>query len=399
MLRFQQMLMPKVERLRSKVSRRLSFYIHIPYCVKRCGYCDFNTYTPSELMGPDLESVSKNYISAVLKEIELAQKTVGAAEVPSIFFGGGTPSLMPAAELARVIQEIRDRFELSPDIEITIEVNPDSVSLDFLEKMRQAGANRISMGMQSAVPHVLKVLDRTHNPENVSTAVEKARKAGFEHVSVDLIYGAPGESVSDWQQSVTSALQLPIDHISAYALIIEKGTKLAAQISRGEVQMPPDEETAEKYLIADSAFEAAGFNWYELSNWSKPGGQCRHNIAYWNGSMWWGVGPGAHSYFDNRRWWNVKHPATYQQKINAGESPVQSEEILSEENLADEYLMLQIRRREGIPHRDLKDSQVSQAAKYVDSGHLDQAEWTAQKLVLTQQGRLIADRIVRDLVL
>ncbi len=399
MLRFQQMLMPKVERLRSKVSRRLSFYIHIPYCVKRCGYCDFNTYTPSELMGPDLESVSKNYISAVLKEIELAQKTVGAAEVPSIFFGGGTPSLMPAAELARVIQEIRDRFELSPDIEITIEVNPDSVSLDFLEKMRQAGANRISMGMQSAVPHVLKVLDRTHNPENVSTAVEKARKAGFEHVSVDLIYGAPGESVSDWQQSVTSALQLPIDHISAYALIIEKGTKLAAQISRGEVQMPPDEETAEKYLIADSAFEAAGFNWYELSNWSKPGGQCRHNIAYWNGSMWWGVGPGAHSYFDNRRWWNVKHPATYQQKINAGESPVQSEEILSEENLADEYLMLQIRRREGIPHQNLKDSQVSRAAEYVDSGHLDQAEWTAQKLVLTQQGRLIADRIVRDLVL
>ena len=399
MLRFQQMLMPKVERLRSKVSRRLSFYIHIPYCVKRCGYCDFNTYTPSELMGPDLESVSKNYISAVLKEIELAQKTVGAAEVPSIFFGGGTPSLMPAAELARVIQEIRDRFELSPDIEITIEVNPDSVSLDFLEKMRQAGANRISMGMQSAVPHVLKVLDRTHNPENVSTAVEKARKAGFEHVSVDLIYGAPGESISDWQQSVTSALQLPIDHISAYALIIEKGTKLAAQISRGEVQMPPDEETAEKYLIADSAFEAAGFNWYELSNWSKPGGQCRHNIAYWNGSMWWGVGPGAHSYFDNRRWWNVKHPATYQQKINAGESPVQSEEILSEENLADEYLMLQIRRREGIPHRNLKDSQVSRAAEYVDSGHLDQAEWTAQKLVLTQQGRLIADRIVRDLVL
>lgn len=391
--------MPKVERLRSKVSRRLSFYIHIPYCVKRCGYCDFNTYTPAELKGPDLESVSKNYISAVLKEIELAQETVGAAEVPSIFFGGGTPSLMPAAELARVIQEIRDRFELSPDIEITIEVNPDSVSLDFLEKMRQAGANRISMGMQSAVPHVLKVLDRTHNPENVSAAVEKARKAGFEHVSVDLIYGAPGESVSDWQQSVTSALQLPIDHISAYALIIEKGTKLAAQISRGEVQMPPDEETAEKYLIADSAFEAAGFNWYELSNWSKPGGQCRHNIAYWNGSMWWGVGPGAHSYFGNRRWWNVKHPATYQQRINAGESPVQSEEILSEENLADEYLMLQIRRREGIPHRNLKDSQVSRAAEYVDSGHLDQAEWTAQKLVLTQQGRLIADRIVRDLVL
>jgi oxygen-independent coproporphyrinogen-3 oxidase len=393
------MLMPKVERQRSKVSRRLSFYVHIPYCVKRCGYCDFNTYTPAELQGPDLNSVSKNYISAAVQEIALAKKTVGEAGIPSIFFGGGTPSLMPAEELARVIQEIKSNFELSSDAEITIEVNPDSVTLDFLEKMRIAGANRISMGMQSAAINVLKTLDRTHNPDNVANAVQNAVKAGFDHVSVDLIYGSPGESMNDWQHSVETALELPIDHISAYALIVEKGTKLAAQIARGELQMPSDEETAEKYIFADNAFTAAGFAWYELSNWSKPGGECKHNISYWDGSMWWGVGPGAHSYFDNRRWWNVKHPLTYQQKINTGESPVQSEETLTAMNLQDEYLMLQIRRREGIPHSKLSDAQLRAASDFIHSGHLDQEDWTAKKLVLTQQGRLIADRIVRALVL
>jgi oxygen-independent coproporphyrinogen-3 oxidase len=393
------MLMPKVERQRSKVSRRLSFYVHIPYCVKRCGYCDFNTYTPAELQGPDLNSVSKNYISAAVQEIALAKKTVGEAGIPSIFFGGGTPSLMPAEELARVIQEIKSNFELLSDAEITIEVNPDSVTLDFLEKMRNAGPNRISMGMQSAATNVLKTLDRTHNPDNVANAVQNAVKAGFDHVSVDLIYGSPGESMNDWQHSVETALELPIDHISAYALIVEKGTKLAAQIARGELQMPSDEETAEKYIFADNAFTAAGFAWYELSNWSKPGGECKHNISYWDGSMWWGVGPGAHSYFENRRWWNVKHPLTYQQKINTGESPVQSEETLTAMNLQDEYLMLQIRRREGIPHSKLSDAQLRAASDFIHSGHLDQEDWTAKKLVLTQQGRLIADRIVRALVL
>ena len=381
------------------MSRRLSFYIHIPYCVKRCGYCDFNTYTPAELQGPDLATVSQNYIDAAIREIELAYSTVGEAQVPSIFFGGGTPSLMPAGELARVIARIGEHFEVLDDAEITLEVNPDSVTPEFLSTMRESGATRISMGMQSAVPHVLEALDRTHNPENVVSAVNAAVSAGFENISIDLIYGAPGESIADWKTSVSAAMELPINHISAYALIVERGTKLAAQIARGELTLPDDDETAEKYLIADDAFESAGFSWYELSNWSKPGGECRHNIAYWDGSYWWGVGPGAHSYIDKKRWWNVKHPSTYQQKIFKNESPQLSSEILTGENLADEFVMLQIRRREGIQLSALTDLQIKKAELFLGSGHLEEKSWSEKKLVLSKEGRLIADRIVRELVL
>ncbi len=391
--------MPRVERSRSNVSPRLSFYVHIPYCVKRCGYCDFNTYTPAELQGPDLAAVSANYIDAVIQEIEMASSSVGNAEVPTIFFGGGTPSLMPSADLARVISAIREKFELANDAEITIEVNPDSVSEQFLAHMREAGANRISMGMQSAAPHVLETLDRTHKPVNVARAVELARKNGYEHVSVDLIYGTPGESFADWKTSVESALALPIDHISAYALIVERGTKLAAQVARGELVMPSDDETAEKYLYADESFEAAGFTWYELSNWSKPGGECRHNIAYWDGSFWWGAGPGAHSYFGSERWWNIKHPKSYQERIAKNESPIQEKENLTPENKADEFILLQIRRREGILHSQMSSSQISLAEKFVSSGDLDRESWAQNKLVLSKNGRLIADRIVRELVL
>ena len=391
--------MLKVERLRNNVSPRLSFYIHIPYCVKRCGYCDFNTYTPAELQGPDLASVSAHYIDAAISEIEMARQTVGIAEVPTIFFGGGTPSLMPASELARVISAIRENFNLANNAEITIEVNPDSVNEQFLHHMRAAGATRISMGMQSAVPHVLATLDRTHKPENVVRAVELARQSGYEHVSVDLIYGTPGESFADWKASVDAALALPIDHISAYALIVERGTKLAAQIARGELMMPSDDETAEKYLYADESFEKSGFSWYELSNWSKPGGECRHNIAYWDGSSWWGIGPGAHSYFGSERWWNIKHPKSYQERIRSKESPIQEKETLSVENKADEFILLQIRRREGISHSQLTKTQLAVAESFVTTGDLDRDSWAQKKLVLSKNGRLIADRIVRELVL
>ena len=391
--------MLKVERSRNNVSPRLSFYIHIPYCVKRCGYCDFNTYTPAELQGPDLASVSAHYIDAAISEIEMARQTVGIAEVPTIFFGGGTPSLMPASELARVISAIRENFNLANNAEITIEVNPDSVNEQFLQHMRAAGATRISMGMQSAVPHVLATLDRTHKPENVVRAVEIARQSGYEHVSVDLIYGTPGESFADWKASVDAALALPIDHISAYALIVERGTKLAAQIARGELMMPSDDETAEKYLYADESFEKSGFSWYELSNWSKPGGECRHNIAYWDGSSWWGIGPGAHSYFGSERWWNIKHPKSYQERIRSKESPIQEKETLSVENKADEFILLQIRRREGISHSQLTKTQLAVAESFVTTGDLDRDSWAQKKLVLSKNGRLIADRIVRELVL
>jgi len=314
------------------MNNEIAFYVHIPYCARRCGYCDFNTYTPSELsISSDLSGVSRDYIDLLIAEINSARKISKADLVPTIFFGGGTPTLMEPADLGRVVTAIKNNFDLAPNAEITTEANPDTVTPAKLAELREAGINRISFGMQSAVPHVLAALDRTHNPANVARSVNDARAAGFDEVSVDLIYGTPGESMSDWQESIDVALSLPISHISAYALIVEQGTKLGAQVKRGEVVMPDDDETADKYVLADAKFGAAGLNWYELSNWSKAGSESRHNLAYWNGDNWWGAGPGAHSHIDGRRWWNVKHPTAYKEKISSGQSPMHEEEVLNDE--------------------------------------------------------------------
>ena len=388
------------------MSRRLSFYVHIPYCVKRCGYCDFNTYTPTDLLSQSstnndsasVQTVANGYIDLVIQEIELARRTVGKASVPTIFFGGGTPTLLPARDLLRIVDAISGRFALERRCEITVEANPDSVTKESLATLRAGGINRISFGMQSAVPHVLKVLDRTHHSENLVSATQWAKEVGFDHISVDLIYGTPGESLNDWKVSIDAALALPIDHISAYALIVEQGTKLARQVNSGEITMPDDDETAEKYRMADDSFSQAGFTWYELSNWARPGGECRHNIAYWQNSEWWGLGPGAHSHIENSRWWNVKHPNTYRAKITANETPIQEREELSLDNQRTENLMLAIRMKAGIALKNLSEEQCVAAEKYVGSKHLDLEKWERGALVLTQSGRLIADRIVRELL-
>ena len=388
------------------MSRRLSFYVHIPYCVKRCGYCDFNTYTPTDLLSQSstnndsasVQTVANGYIDLVIQEIELARRTVGKASVPTIFFGGGTPTLLPARDLLRIVDAISGRFSLERRCEITVEANPDSVTKESLATLRAGGINRISFGMQSAVPHVLKVLDRTHRSENLVSATQWAKEVGFDHISVDLIYGTPGESLKDWKDSIDAALALPIDHISAYALIVEQGTKLARQVNSGEITMPDDDETAEKYRMADDSFSQAGFTWYELSNWARPGGECRHNIAYWQNSEWWGLGPGAHSHIENSRWWNVKHPNTYRAKITANETPIQEREELSLDNQRTENLMLAIRMKAGIALKNLSEEQCVAAEKYVGSEHLDLEKWERGALVLTQSGRLIADRIVRELL-
>ncbi|MFZ9879333.1 MAG: radical SAM family heme chaperone HemW [Candidatus Nanopelagicaceae bacterium] len=390
--------MAKVERPRSSARTALSLYIHIPYCSKRCGYCDFNTYTPQELNSHNLALITTPYIDSVLKELELAAERTGGGIVPSIFFGGGTPSLMPAAEIGRIMKKITEVFELEKDVEVTLEANPDTLSRAYLDQLVVAGINRISIGMQSAVPHVLSALDRTHDPDNVIKACELVRAAGINRLSVDLIYGVPGESISDWQKTYQAALELPIEHVSAYALIVEIGTKLAARIKRGELVMPPDDETAEKYLLFDDAAEERGFNWYELSNWSKEGGACRHNISYWNGSYWWGIGPGAHSYLNGKRWWNVQHPNTYQSALQNGDSPEASSEQLTESNLRDEFVMLQIRMREGIPLNRLSKEELNKVEKFRESGHLEGDSWEAGNLILSRTGRLIADRIVREML-
>ncbi len=381
-------------------TNELSFYIHIPYCVKRCGYCDFNTYTPAELkIESSLQEVSTSYIDLLLQELKMARATAGAATIPTIFFGGGTPSLMSPSDLGRVITFLRENFGLNLDCEITLEANPDSISREKLEGFLAAGINRLSFGMQSAVPHVLATLDRTHNPENVAKSVELAREVGFKEISVDLIYGTPGESIEDWQASISAALAMPITHISAYALIVETGTKLAAAIKRGEINSPDDDLMAEKYLMADTAFSAAGLTWYELSNWSKPGSAARHNIAYWEGANWWGAGPGAHSHINGRRWWNVKHPNAYRERMEAGTSPEMGFEILTDVEKDLEKILLQIRIPGGLKIEDFTGRQIAVLNGYRERGCIDGSAWDSGLLTLTREGRLIADAIVRDLTI
>ena len=379
----------------------LAFYIHIPYCVKRCGYCDFNTYTPSELkITEGLAQISNSYIDLLLMEIKAAKSQVSqSANVPSIFFGGGTPSLMQPDDIGRVISTIKSEFTLLPDAEITMECNPDTVTKESLAAFRAVGVNRVSFGMQSAVKHVLATLDRTHNPENLLQATSWAKEVGFSEISVDLIYGTPGESLADWQTSIDAALTLPISHISAYALIIEEGTKLAAQIKRGEVAQVDDDLTAEKYLVADKAFTAAGFEWYELSNWAKSGSLSKHNLAYWSGDNWWGAGPGAHSHLNGKRFWNVKHPNLYKERVLANQSPVADSEALDELQIESERLMLSLRLPSGLDKKSLNELQLAELSSYVQSGHLDQANWNQGRATLTLDGRLIADRILRQILL
>lgn len=384
--------------VRSK-SSALSFYIHIPYCVKRCGYCDFNTYTPAELkVESSLTEISHNYIDLLVEEISMARAQSDATTVPTIFFGGGTPSLMEPTDLAKVISAISSTFTLDEECEITMEANPDTLTLDRLRGYREAGINRISIGMQSAVPHVLAVLDRTHNPANIEKVVGWAREVGFTEISLDLIYGTPGESMADWEKSIDTALALDITHISAYALIVEDGTKLAAQVRRREITIPDDDETADKYLLADNKFRAAGFDWYEISNWSKPGSSCKHNVAYWKGANWWGAGPGAHSHIDGRRWWNVKHPTAYRERIAQKASPMHEEEFLKSDEIAREEIMLSLRLPGVLALDEFSQEARSALDNFFAQGHFEVGPWEVGRLTLTQSGRLIADRIVRELV-
>ena len=381
----------------------LSFYIHIPYCIRRCGYCDFNTYTPSELKDGEasVAKVSQGYVDAAIIEINQAFAFFNdknqVRPIETIFFGGGTPTLLPAADLARILDELREKFGFSENIEITTEANPDSVSAVDLKNLRAAGMNRVSFGMQSAKTHVLATLDRTHNPARVSEVVNEAIEAGFEHVSLDLIYGVPGESIDDWKESVNTALSLPIDHLSAYALIVEEGTKLGAQVRRGDVVMPPDDETADKYLLVDELATKAGMDWYEVSNWSLKGGEARHNIAYWHSNDWWGIGAGAHSHVQGVRWWNVKHPTTYISKLISGESAMLENETLTKEQIRFEEILLRIRLSSGLPLVFFTEPELAILNSYLAQGHLEEKAWQSGQLKLSISGRLLADQIVRAL--
>ncbi|KAA1417747.1 coproporphyrinogen III oxidase [Nocardioides humilatus] len=379
--------------------RRFGFYVHVPFCTVRCGYCDFNTYTAEELGG----GVSRGtYVDHAIAEVRLARRVLGERDLPvaTVFLGGGTPTLLPAADLGRLLTAIDDEFGLAPGAEVTTEANPDSVDRAYLDELRAAGYNRISFGMQSAVPHVLATLDRTHDPARVPVVVEAARAAGFEQISLDLIYGTPGESAADWRTSVEAALACAPDHVSAYSLIVEDGTALARRVKRGELPMPDDDDLADKYVAADDLLEAAGLSWYEVSNWARDdAARCRHNLAYWRGDDWWGVGPGAHSHVGGVRWWSVKHPAAYGDRLAAGASPAHAREVLDDETQRVERVLLEVRIREGLDAAALDEAAVAELPALIGQGLVEPAPWAQdRRVVLTRQGRLLADLVVRDLL-
>ncbi|MEV1050980.1 radical SAM family heme chaperone HemW [Streptomyces sp. NPDC049887] len=388
--------------LAGAAGRPLGFYLHVPYCATRCGYCDFNTYTASELRGTGGVLASRdNYADTLAEEIRLARKVLGddPRQVRTVFVGGGTPTLLPAADLVRMLGVVREEFGLADDAEITTEANPESVDPTYLAELRAGGFNRVSFGMQSARRHVLEVLDRTHTPGRPEVCVAEARAAGFEHVNLDLIYGTPGESDDDWRASLDAAIGAGPDHVSAYALIVEEGTRLARRIRRGEVPMTDDDVHADRYLIADEVLAGAGYEWYEVSNWAgSESGRCLHNELYWRGADWWGAGPGAHSHVGGVRWWNVKHPGAYAAALAEGRSPGAGREILPGEDRRVERVLLELRLREGCPLDLLRPPGLTAARRALEDGLLEPGPYEAGRAVLTLRGRLLADAVVRDLV-
>jgi putative oxygen-independent coproporphyrinogen III oxidase len=372
-------------------------YVHVPFCQTRCGYCDFNTYTAAELgNGASRDS----YAGLAVAEIQLARRVLGTASLPvtSVFFGGGTPTLLPPAALAGIVRAIDGEFGLAAGAEVTVEANPETVDEQVLAGLRAGGITRISLGMQSAVPHVLAVLDRVHQPGRPAQCARWARAAGFAHVSLDLIYGTPGETDGDWRESLAAALAAGPDHISAYALIVEPGTALAARIARGQLPAPDDDAMADRYLIADEMLSAHGMTWYEVSNWAAgEAARCRHNLLYWTSADWWGAGPGAHSHIGGTRWWNVKHPAAYAARIQAGHSPARAREVLTVQDRQLERILLLTRLAGGCPLAELAPAGRVAAAGAAADGLLEPGAHAAGRAVLTRRGRLLADAVVRGL--
>ncbi|AWG99667.1 radical SAM family heme chaperone HemW [Rhodococcus ruber] len=376
-------------------SRPFGVYVHVPFCATRCGYCDFNTYTAGEL---GTSASPQSWLEGLRRELDAAAQLLGSPPAQTVFVGGGTPSLLGADGLGQVLGAVRSSFGLAPGAEVTTESNPESTSPDFFDRIRAAGYTRVSLGMQSAAPHVLAVLDRTHTPGRAVAAAGEARAAGFGHVNLDLIYGTPGERDEDLDASLDAVLAAGVDHVSAYALIVEDGTALARRVRRGELPAPDDDVLAARYERIDARLEAAGLTWYEVSNWARaddPSARCAHNLGYWDGGDWWGAGPGAHGHVGGVRWWNVKHPARYADALAAGELPVGGSELLTAADVHTERVMLEVRLRTGLPLDVLTPDERGAAETVVADGL---AELRAGRLVLTDRGRLLADAVVRTIL-
>ncbi len=381
--------------------RPFGVYVHVPFCATRCGYCDFNTYTADELGS---SSGFRSWLDGLKAELDLGAAVMGSGEsaVPraeTVFVGGGTPSLLGADGLGEVLDAVRSSFGLSAEAEVTTESNPESTSPGFFAGLRDSGYTRVSLGMQSAAEHVLRVLERRHTPGRAVEAAGEARAAGFEHVSLDLIYGTPGERDQDLRASLDAVLGAGVDHVSAYSLIVEDGTAMARKVRRGDLPMTDDDVLADRYELIDGALRDAGLAWYEVSNWAaRDAARCRHNIGYWQGGDWWGAGPGAHSHVGGVRWWNVKHPARYSSELVAGRSPAAGREVLDAEDRRVERVMLELRVATGLPVDVLDDAGRHAAEQAVEDGLLRREELRGGRCVLTDRGRLLADGVVQRLL-
>ena len=363
-------------------------YIHVPFCATRCGYCDFNTYTPTEV-----DSSHAQYLGALERELELAAAK-GLPEAETVFIGGGTPSLLGAEGLGRILTAVRNTFGLTGNAEVTTESNPESTSPEYFAGLLEAGFTRVSLGMQSASTPVLKVLDRQHTPGRAVAAAREARAAGFEHVNLDMIYGTPTETDDDVRRTLDAILGTDVDHVSAYSLIVEDGTAMARKIRRGDLPAPQEDVYADRYEIIARTLEAQGYDWYEVSNWAKPGGECRHNLLYWHNQKWWGAGPGAHSFIGNERFFNVKRPEHYAQLLDDDHLPIQATETITPEEAHTEAVMLGLRLREGIPADWVDQGARGVVDKHVRAGLLERGE----RLRVTDAGRLLADGIITDIL-
>lgn len=378
-------------------------YIHVPFCLRRCGYCDFNTYTATDL---GVGASRGHYAQMVIREMALIRQWqydhgIEEPAASTVFFGGGTPTVLAAADLVAMVDAIRAIWGLTPDAEITTEANPDTVDEAYIAELADGGFTRISFGMQSAVPHVLATLDRTHTPSNVAAGVDAATMAGLRS-SVDLIYGAPGESLEDWRTSVEAALDLGVHHISAYALTVEPTTKMGRRIAAGTLPKPDDDDEAAKYELADELFTQAGLDWYEISNWARPGYESRHNLGYWRNVDWAGLGPGAHSHYRRHavssngyglRSWDIAHPRLWGVAINEHRVPwADSERITAEENL-EELIMLGLRMREGLDlERIDRVIAVDRLTPMIEEGLVTVVD--GRRVVPTRRGRLINDTVI-----
>lgn len=374
------------------MSDSFGVYVHVPFCSSRCGYCDFNTYAPGELGGT---ASPESYLDALEKELELAAASGTTRPATTVFIGGGTPSMLGASGLTRVLSAVRNTIGIAPGAEVTTESNPETTSPEFFSELLDAGYNRISLGMQSASSSVLRVLERKHTPGRAFDAALEAMNAGFLHVNLDMIYGTPTETDDDVRLTLERALDTGVDHISAYSLIVEDGTAMARKVRKGQLPPPNEDVYADRYGLIDTALRAQGFDWYEVSNWAKPGGECQHNLGYWLDGDWWGAGPGAHSHIASRRFFNVKHPSTYAQHLADGQLPIKEEELLDSTERHEESVMLGLRLRQGLELSRFTEAERAVIEKYVGLKLLHIYDG---RVASTLQGRLLIDGIIADIL-